>query len=95
VVETFEDRFRPDAAIFRNLMTALGGRGKRVQTCHYAMAVGHLANISYLAGRSIRWDGENHKVLGDAAAQKLVTRPYRAPWKLAGLNATVRVAIFV
>ena len=52
------------------------------ETCHYATAVGHLANISYLAGRSIRWDGENHKVVGDASAQKLVTKPYRAPWKL-------------
>jgi len=52
------------------------------QTCHYATAVGHLTNISYLAGRSIRWDGENNKVVGDAATQKLVTKPYRAPWKL-------------
>jgi predicted dehydrogenase len=52
------------------------------ETCHYATAVGHLANISYLAGRNIRWDGENHKVLGDPTAQKLVTKPYRAPWKL-------------
>ena len=53
-----------------------------VETLHYATAVGHLMNMSWEVGRSIRWDGANHKVLNDPAAQKLVLRPYRAPWKL-------------
>lgn len=53
------------------------------ETCHHATAVGHLMNISWETGRSIRWNGENHTVIDDPAAQKLVLRPYRAPWKLA------------
>jgi hypothetical protein len=53
-----------------------------VETLHYATAVGHLMNISWEVGRSIRWDGAQHRVLNDAQAHKLVMRPYRAPWKL-------------
>lgn len=53
-----------------------------VETLHHATAVGHLMNISWEVGRSIRWDGVNSKMPGDAEANKLVLRPYRAPWKL-------------
>ncbi|MEK7405312.1 MAG: Gfo/Idh/MocA family oxidoreductase [Acidobacteriota bacterium] len=53
-----------------------------VETCHHATNLGHLMNISWQVGRSIRWDGKNHQVLGDPAANALVTKPYRAPWKL-------------
>ncbi len=42
--------------------------------------VGHLMNISWETGRSIRWDGT--RVVGDPQANALVLRPYRAPWKL-------------
>jgi predicted dehydrogenase len=53
-----------------------------VETLHYATAVGHLMNVSWEVGRSIRWDGERNAISGDAQANALVTRPYRAPWKL-------------
>ena len=40
-----------------------------------------LANISQkLGGRSLRWDSKTHQVLDDAEANKLLNRPYRAPW---------------
>ena len=52
------------------------------QTCHYATTLGHLMNISWEVGRNIRWDAKNHRVLNDPAANALVLRPYRAPWKL-------------
>ena len=52
------------------------------ETIHFASAVGHLMNISWETGRSIKWDGKKNRVSGDPAAQALVTRPYRAPWKL-------------
>jgi predicted dehydrogenase len=51
------------------------------------IAIGHrstncalLAMISYKLGRSIQWDGENERVVGDAEANQLLSRPYRAPW---------------
>ncbi len=52
------------------------------ETCHYATSLGHLMNISWEVGRSIRWDGGNNRVLNDPAANALVMRAYRAPWKL-------------
>lgn len=62
-------------------------RGRRkpvatVETLHHATAVAHLMNISWETGRAIKWDGERNQVIGDSEANKLVMRPYRAPWKL-------------
>lgn len=53
------------------------------QTCHYATGLGHLMNIAWETGRTIRWDSRNERIVGDPAAQALVMRPYRAPWRLA------------
>jgi predicted dehydrogenase len=39
-----------------------------------------LANISQQIGRSIRWDHAKGMVVGDAEANALLRRPYRAPW---------------
>jgi predicted dehydrogenase len=52
------------------------------ETGHYASNLGHLMNISWQVGRSIRWDGENDRVLDDPEADALVHKPYREPWKL-------------
>ncbi len=54
-----------------------------LETGHHASNAGHLMNISWQAGRSIRWDGAKEQVIGDAQANALVMKPYRAPWKLA------------
>jgi len=35
-------------------------------------------------GRAITWDGEKEVIVGDAEANKLLRRPYRAPWKYPG-----------
>ena len=51
-------------------------------TGHHATNLGHLLNISWQVGRSIRWDGEKDRVIDDPEADALVTKPYRAPWKL-------------
>jgi predicted dehydrogenase len=39
-----------------------------------------LANTAYKLDRAIHWDGKKQHVIGDEAAQKALTRPYRAPW---------------
>ncbi len=41
-----------------------------------------LANLSLALGRSLRFDPEEQKVLGDAEAQNRCTPDYRSPWKL-------------
>ncbi|WP_254511689.1 Gfo/Idh/MocA family protein [Anatilimnocola floriformis] len=40
-----------------------------------------LANLSMQLGRSLTWDSAAHKIVNDDAANKLLKRPYRAPWK--------------
>jgi len=40
--------------------------------------------ISMLVGRKLRWDVASERILGDPEATKLMTRPYRAPWKFPG-----------
>jgi hypothetical protein len=53
-----------------------------VEVGHYSSNVGHLMNISWLVGRRVRWDGEKDQVIDGPEANALVTKPYRAPWKL-------------
>jgi hypothetical protein len=53
-----------------------------LETCHQASNLGHLMNIAWQAGRSIRWDGKKEQVISDPRANALVMKPYRAPWKL-------------
>ena len=36
--------------------------------------------ISWRTGRSIEWDATKEQIIGDAEANKLLRRPYRAPW---------------
>ena len=33
-----------------------------------------------IPGRSFTWDATAEKIVGDDEANKLLTRPYRAPW---------------
>jgi len=54
-----------------------------VETAHHSAVPGHLGLIAMLVGRKIRWDAKKEIIVGDEAAGKLMTRPYRAPWKLA------------
>jgi len=39
-----------------------------------------LANLSMKLGRSLKWDAVKQEVVGDEEANRLLHRPYRAPW---------------
>ena len=39
-----------------------------------------LANLSLQLGRSLSWDPAAGRVTGDEEANRLLSRPYRAPW---------------
>ncbi len=54
-----------------------------VETAHHSTLPGHLGLISMLTGRKLHWDVAQEKILNDSAASELLSRPYRAPWKLA------------
>ena len=53
-----------------------------VETGHHSAIPGHLGLISMLVGRKIKWDTQREKIIGDAEASKLLTRPYRPPWRI-------------
>jgi predicted dehydrogenase len=52
-----------------------------VETAHHSAIPGHLGLISMLVGRKIKWDVAKERILDDPEASKLLTRPYRKPWK--------------
>ncbi len=42
----------------------------------------HLANVSYLTGRTVRWNGRDESVVDDAEASKRLSRPRRKGYEL-------------
>jgi predicted dehydrogenase len=68
----------------RNLLTCIQSREKPVSDIEqgYISATSCiLANMSQKLGRSLTWDHAKGEVVGDAEANKLLARPYRAPYK--------------
>ena len=39
-----------------------------------------LANVAMGLGRTLKWDGQKGRVIGDDEANRLLRRPYRSPW---------------
>ena len=67
----------------KDLLANIANRGKPVadiEQGHISSASCILANISAKVGRSLKFDPKTHQVVGDAEANKLLARPYRAPW---------------
>jgi len=54
-----------------------------VETAHHSAIPGHLGLIAMLVKRPIKWDNKSEKIIGDAEATRLLSRPYHGDWKLA------------
>jgi len=54
-----------------------------IEVAHHSAIPGHLGLIAMLTGRTIKWNSKKEVIVGDAEASKMLTRPYRTPWKLA------------
>ena len=76
-----DDKFRHSAVFLQNIRERTQPETDP-QTGQYATNLGHLMNISWEVGRSVRWDGEKEQVIGDEEANALVTKPYRKGWEL-------------
>ena len=57
-----------------------------VEIGHNSMIACHLANIAFRTGRVVHWDAAREQITGDAEAQKLVSKAYRAPWALPAIS---------
>jgi predicted dehydrogenase len=69
----------------RNFLDSVKSRQPTItpaEVAHHSAVPGHLGLISMLVKRKIHWDAAKEVILGDAEASKLLTRGYRAPWKL-------------
>ena len=52
-----------------------------IELAHRSSVLPLLGMISLKVGRSINWDGASEQIVGDAAANALLSRPYRAPYQ--------------
>jgi predicted dehydrogenase len=71
----------------QDFLDNIRSRGKcrsDIETMHWTTTACHLANLSYLIGRSVKWDGEKGQVVGDKKAMECQSyrRQYRKPWTL-------------
>ena len=53
-----------------------------VEIGHRSATVCHLGNIAIRTGRALTWDPAKEQIVGDEDANRMLARPYRAPWKL-------------
>jgi predicted dehydrogenase len=52
-----------------------------IEEIHYSTNISLLGMLSYKLGRSIEWDGKTETIVGDAEANKLLSRKYRGKWE--------------
>lgn len=67
----------------KDFLACIGNRSKPVadiEQGYISTASCILANHSMKLGRSLAWDPKAGKVIGDEEANRLLRRPYRAPW---------------
>lgn len=69
----------------QNFVQAILGKEQPVapiEEAHRSISIAHLANISLLVGRDLSWDPDTEKILNDSSASALLSREYRAPYRL-------------
>lgn len=67
----------------KDLLNCIATRGRPVADIEegcISSASSILANVSLQLGRTLTWDPAAFKVTGDEEANRLLARPYRAPW---------------
>jgi len=66
-----------------DLLANIASRGKPVadiEQGYISTASCILANMSLKLGRTLAWDAQKGRVIGDEEANRMLSRPYRAPW---------------
>jgi predicted dehydrogenase len=69
----------------QNFVACVKSRGLTESNLEYVRVMTipmHLARISFQLGRKLAWDATREQFVGDEAADRLLSRPYRAPWYL-------------
>jgi len=58
-----------------------------IEIGHKSTAPCLIGNIALRTGMKLKWDGKAERFTNSAEANAMLTRPYRAPWRLAGMHA--------
>ena len=74
------DQFKRHARNFLECVKSRRAPISDLESSHRVATACHLANLSLRLGRKLRWDAARESVIGDAEAENLLERPYRAPW---------------
>jgi predicted dehydrogenase len=53
-----------------------------IEIAHRTATLCNLGNLAYILGRKLVWDGDKQEVVGDEAANRLLSRPQRYPYVL-------------
>jgi predicted dehydrogenase len=53
-----------------------------IEVAYRAISVALLGEIAMTTGQTIKWDPEKEEIIGNDMASRLLSRPYRQPWKL-------------
>ncbi len=53
-----------------------------VEIGHRSVSICHLGNIAMMLKRKLRWDPENERFVNDDAANQMLARSMRSPWRL-------------
>jgi hypothetical protein len=83
--EDGEGEFAPSTEHNRNFIDCVKSRNETL--CPVEMAIrtdtiSHLANAAAILKRPITWDPGKEEIIGDAAATKMLSRPFRSKWKI-------------
>jgi predicted dehydrogenase len=91
--QTLFSRIRPDEIHLeespghhRQFLDCVKSRGRTIAPPDVALrstVPGYLGLISILTGTKIRWDPDNQKIVDNSAAERLLSRSLRSPWRLA------------
>jgi len=68
---------------YRNFIDCVISREETVAPCevaHRSISLGHLGNIAMRLGQDLDWDPVNERVTNSEEANKMLSRPMRAPW---------------
>ena len=67
----------------RNVLDCVASRKRPVadiEEGHLSTSLCELGNIAQQLGRTLTWNGEQERVVGDEEANRMLKREYRKPW---------------
>jgi len=70
---------------YENFIYCVKTRGEPaapVEVGHRSASLCHLGNIAMMLRRRLKWDPKRERFIGDEAANRMLSKPMRAPWHL-------------